>query len=323
VTSPEAQPSLAATLRRLFRVENRRQVIRKGRIERVEDFSRPVAVYLPAGYDEREERRYPVLYMQDGQNLFDAERAYIPGQHWRLREAADAAISERKVLPVIIVGIDHAGTARIDEYTPTKDPRFKGSGRADEYARLLLEQLKPLIDARFRTKPEDTAVGGSSLGGLVSIHLALKHPDVFSRAAILSPSGGGTSAPSSAKSTRSADRVRGSGSTSADARERKRSPAPARCAIALRRTAGTIDRCATTKTGAAITASARGRGACAWRWSFCSLRRSFLTPCATVSTARCAISASPSRTAATSAVRTVCRRRSSVRSSRFCIAKTC
>jgi len=188
VTSPEAQPSLAATLRRLFRVENRRQVIRKGRIERVEDFSRPVAVYLPAGYDEREERRYPVLYMQDGQNLFDAERAYIPGQHWRLREAADAAISERKVLPVIIVGIDHAGTARIDEYTPTKDPRFKGSGRADEYARLLLEQLKPLIDARFRTKPEDTAVGGSSLGGLVSIHLALKHPDVFSRAAILSPS---------------------------------------------------------------------------------------------------------------------------------------
>jgi predicted alpha/beta superfamily hydrolase len=188
VISPEAQPSLAATLRRFFRVENRRQAVRKGRVERVEDFSRPVTVYLPAGYDERDNRRYPVLYMQDGQNLFDAERAYIPGQHWRLREAADAAIGERSASPMIIVGVDHAGTARIDEYTPSKDPRHKGGGRADEYARLLLEQLKPLIDARFRTIAEDTAVGGSSLGGLVSMHLALKHPDVFSRAAILSPS---------------------------------------------------------------------------------------------------------------------------------------
>src|SRR5689334_16438832 len=89
---------------------------------------------------------------------------------------------------MIIVGVDHAGTARIDEYTPSKDPRHKGGGRAEEYARLLLEELKPLIDSRFRTKPGETAVGGSSLGGLVSMHLALQHPDVFSGAAILSPS---------------------------------------------------------------------------------------------------------------------------------------
>jgi len=186
VTSPE--PSLAAALRRLFRVENRRLAVRTGRIERVEDFARPITVYLPPGYDERAELRYPVLYMQDGQNLFDAERAYIPGQHWRLKEAADLAIAERTASPMIIVGIDHAGTARVDEYTPMRDPRLKGGGRADEYARLLFDELKPLIDERFRTLPDDSAVGGSSLGGLVSIHFALKHPKVFSRAAILSPS---------------------------------------------------------------------------------------------------------------------------------------
>ena len=186
MTSPES--SVRSALRRLFRVENRRAAIRPGRIEHLAGFSRPVTLYLPAGYDERGERRYPVLYMHDGQNLFDADRAYILGQHWRLQEAADAAIGERMASPMIIAGVDHSGPARIDEYTPTPDPRHKGGGRADEYARLLLEELKPLIDERFRTIPGETAVGGSSLGGLVSIHLALKHPRVFSRAAVMSPS---------------------------------------------------------------------------------------------------------------------------------------
>lgn len=186
MTSPD--PSLSSALRRFFRIENRRAALRPGRIERVADFSRPVTVYLPPGYEERDDRRYPVLYMQDAQNLFDADRAYIPGQHWKLREAADAAIGERTASPMIIVGVDHAGTARIDEYTPTPDPRHRGGGRADEYARLLLTELKPLIDERFRTIANDSGVGGSSLGGLISIHLALKHPDVFRRAAVMSPS---------------------------------------------------------------------------------------------------------------------------------------
>jgi len=186
VTLPE--PTLRTALRRLFRVENRRVAIRLGRIERVTDFSRPVTVYLPPGYDDRDDRRYPVLYMQDGQNLFDAERAYIPGQHWRLKEAADAAIGERTASPMIIAGVDHAGTARADEYTPTRDPKVKAGGHADEYGRLLIHELKPLIDARFRTLPADSGVGGSSLGGLVSVYFALKHPDVFQRAAVMSPS---------------------------------------------------------------------------------------------------------------------------------------
>ncbi|HEX7706100.1 MAG TPA: alpha/beta hydrolase-fold protein [Thermoanaerobaculia bacterium] len=189
--------TLRTTFRRMLRLENRRAAIRPGRLERISDFEsvilsnrREVSVYLPAGYDEHPERRYPVLYMQDAQNLFDAERAYIPGQHWRLTEAADAAIGERTAAPVIIVGVDHAGVGRMDEYTPVRDRKHKGGGRADTYGRMLAEELKPAIDSQFRTLPEPewTAVGGSSLGGLVSLYLVLTRPELFSRAIAMSPS---------------------------------------------------------------------------------------------------------------------------------------
>lgn len=187
--------TLRTTFRRVLRLENRRAAVRPGRLERIPDFhsdilgnTREVTVYLPAGYDEREDRRYPVLYMADGQNLFDAHRAYVPGNHWRLQEAADAAIGERTAAPMIIVGVDHAGPGRLDEYTPVRSEKHNGGGRAADYARFLLEELKPAIDARFRTDPEDSGVGGSSLGGLVSLYLALHHSDVFHRAAVMSPS---------------------------------------------------------------------------------------------------------------------------------------
>jgi hypothetical protein len=140
--------ALRASFRRVLRLENRRAAIRPGRIEHIHGFeskilgnTREVTIYLPAGYDDRDDRRYPVLYMQDGQNLFDAERAYIPGQHWKLKEAADHAIGERTAAPIIIVGVDHAGTGRLDEYTPVKDEKHNGGGRADDYARMLVEEL--------------------------------------------------------------------------------------------------------------------------------------------------------------------------------------
>jgi predicted alpha/beta superfamily hydrolase len=189
--------TLRTTLRRAFRLENRRAAVRPGRLDSVAGFtskilgnSRDVTIYLPAGYDERTELRYPVLYMQDGQNLFDPHRSFIPGQHWGLREAADEVIGSRTAAPLIIVGIDNTGPSRIDEYTPTNDPKKKGGGRADEYGRMLLEELKPVIDAAYRTLPDgaNTGIGGSSLGGLLSMYLALKHSDVFSRAAVMSPS---------------------------------------------------------------------------------------------------------------------------------------
>jgi predicted alpha/beta superfamily hydrolase len=189
--------ALRTSFRRVLRLENRRAAIRPGRIEHIHEFEsqilgnkRTVTVYLPAGYDDRDDRSYPVLYMQDGQNLFDAERAYIPGQHWKLKEAADAAIGERTAAPMIIVGVDHAGTGRMDEYTPVQDEKHSGGGRADDYARMLVEELKPMIDSRYRTltDPDNTAIAGSSLGGLVSLHTILTRRDAFGRAAAMSPS---------------------------------------------------------------------------------------------------------------------------------------
>jgi predicted alpha/beta superfamily hydrolase len=189
--------TLRSTFRRAFGLENRRAAVRQGRLDRLPAFeskilgnSRDVTVYLPASYDDHDDRRYPVLYMQDGQNLFDPHRAFIPGQHWRLAEAADEAIGERTASPMIIVGIDNAGPSRIDEYAPTHDPKRNGGGRADDYARFLLEELKPVIDASYRTlvDSEHTAVGGSSLGGLLAMYIAAKYPHAFSRVAVMSPS---------------------------------------------------------------------------------------------------------------------------------------
>jgi predicted alpha/beta superfamily hydrolase len=189
--------TLRSTFRRAFRLENRRTAVRRGRLEVIPQFEskilankRDVTVYLPPGYDDRGETRYPVLYMQDGQNLFDPQRSFVPGQHWRLHEAADESIGGRTASPMIIVGIDNAGPSRIDEYAPTHDPGKNGGGRADDYARFILEELKPHIDAKYRTLADarNTAIGGSSLGGLLAMHLAAKYPQSFTRAAVISPS---------------------------------------------------------------------------------------------------------------------------------------
>jgi len=151
--------------------------------------SRDLVVYLPPGYDDEPERRFPVLYMHDGQNLFDPDTAFVRGQHWRLGEMADMLIAEGRVEPLIIVGVYHTGHGRVHEYTPTKDARI-GGGQARLYGRLLVDELKPFIDERYRTEPgrERTGLGGSSLGGLVSMYLGLRHADVFGRLAVMSPS---------------------------------------------------------------------------------------------------------------------------------------
>ena len=192
--------SMSDTLRsafdRVMRRENRRTAVRRGTTHRIENFQskilgnkRNLSIYLPPGYNERQELRYPVLYMQDGQNLFDPKLAF-GGNPWKLDNAADLAIGDRIAWPMIVVGIDNMGNARIDEYTPTRDESKGGGGRADDYGRMLIEEVKPLIDSRYRTIPDPsaTAIGGSSLGGLVSLYLALKRSDVFRRAAVMSPS---------------------------------------------------------------------------------------------------------------------------------------
>ena len=149
---------------------------------------RDVTVYLPPGYDD-DANPCPVLYMHDGQNLFDPATAHIPGQHWRLGETADALIAAGTVPPLIMVGIANTGTSRIHEYTPTRDARL-GGGLADDYGRFLVEELKPFIDRTYRTRTDaaSTGLGGSSLGGLVTMHVGLRRPDVFGALAVMSPS---------------------------------------------------------------------------------------------------------------------------------------
>jgi predicted alpha/beta superfamily hydrolase len=152
------------------------------------EHDRDVLVWLPPGYDATE-ARYPVLYMHDGQNLFEPETAFLKGEHWRVSETATQLIETGKIEPLMIVGIYNTGEARVDEYTPTDDVKL-GGGHADDYGRLIIEELKPLIDRTYRTRPDapSTGIAGSSLGGLVSLHLAFHHPAVFGRAAALSPS---------------------------------------------------------------------------------------------------------------------------------------
>ena len=149
-----------------------------------------VLVYLPPDYEDSPERCYPVLYLQDGQNIFDGATAFIPGQEWRVDETAEALIRGDEIEPLIIVGIYNAGAARMDEYTPTRDPKIGQGGKADQYGRMMIEELKPFIDSEYRTCTDasKTGLGGSSLGGLLTLHLGIRHPNVFGRLAVLSPS---------------------------------------------------------------------------------------------------------------------------------------
>lgn len=169
------------------------------------DGERAVTVYLPPGYAP-DGTHYPVLYMQDGQRLFDADVLHAPGtrqradggrledgsaaeESWRMGRTADAMIAAGVVEPLIIVGIAHAGPRRIEEYTPTATRRLGGGGAA-LYLRFLIEELMPAIDSAYATAtgPSRTGIGGSSLGGLVSLYAGLYRPDAFGRLAVLSPS---------------------------------------------------------------------------------------------------------------------------------------
>ncbi|MBP6821036.1 MAG: alpha/beta hydrolase [Acidobacteria bacterium] len=156
--------------------------------------NRDVVVYLPPGYldsksHEGEAKRFPVFYLHDGQNLFDTATAFN-GVEWGVDETAQQLILRGRIEALIIVAIYNTGADRIDEYAPTVDPRQKRGGKADLYGRFLIEELKPFIDQNYRTLagPEFTGLGGSSLGGLVSLYLGLKHPNVFSKLMVMSPS---------------------------------------------------------------------------------------------------------------------------------------
>jgi predicted alpha/beta superfamily hydrolase len=149
---------------------------------------RDLIVYTPPGYADQSWRHFPVLYLHDGQNLFDGATSFIPGQDWHVGQTTDHCIQAGVVAPLIIVGMYNT-KARIGEYTPTHIPKL-GGGRADRYAKFLIEEVKPFVDREYRTLSgsQHTGIGGSSLGGLVSLYLGLQHSRIFGKIAALSPS---------------------------------------------------------------------------------------------------------------------------------------
>jgi predicted alpha/beta superfamily hydrolase len=150
--------------------------------------ARHIAVYLPPGY-ETSGARYPVLYLQDGQNLFDPATAF-GGHDWRADITADELILRGKIEPLILTGIYNTGVRRISEYTPTRDRRLRKGGKAARYAQMLAREIKPFIDQTYRTRKAavDTAAGGSSLGALAALVAGMDYPRVFGKLALLSPS---------------------------------------------------------------------------------------------------------------------------------------
>jgi predicted alpha/beta superfamily hydrolase len=152
------------------------------------DNRRTIWVYLPPGYSTDRQRRYPVLYLHDGQNLFDSKLAAF-GVAWDADATADRLITQGRMDPVLLVGIANT-PARLDEYALYPDAREKAGGRGELYARFVLDELKPFIDNEYRTKPgrEHTGVAGSSLGGLASLTMAWQFHERLRLCGIVSPS---------------------------------------------------------------------------------------------------------------------------------------
>ena len=144
--------------------------------------SRDVLVYLPPGHEDAG-RQFPVLYMQDGQNLFDRGTAFA-GNEWQVDETLEVLSAEG--LSAIVVGLPHSGEARLLEYSP-----FRGfaEARGDAYLAFLIDTVKPLIDAAYHTWPqrEHTGLVGSSMGGLISLYGFFRHPEVFGLVGSFSP----------------------------------------------------------------------------------------------------------------------------------------
>jgi predicted alpha/beta superfamily hydrolase len=149
-------------------------------------------VWLPPGYDavENQTRQYPVLYLNDGQNLFDRTTAYT-GVEWGVDETADRLIREHAIPPLLVVGIDNAQNDRMKEYLPYRSfqPRILWP-RGKHYSEFLIHEVMPFVGERYRIArgPENTGLGGSSLGALISLYTVMQRPGIFGRLLLESPS---------------------------------------------------------------------------------------------------------------------------------------
>jgi predicted alpha/beta superfamily hydrolase len=151
--------------------------------------TRGVWVYLPPSYAENTDEAFPVLYMHDGQNLFDPAASYS-GVVWQIDTAMNAGAADGSIAEAIVVGVENTAN-RIAEYTPVVDPTVDAGGAlGPEYVRMLIEELKPKIDATYRTLPDrdHTTMMGSSLGGLITSYAGVERSDVYGAVGALSPS---------------------------------------------------------------------------------------------------------------------------------------
>jgi enterochelin esterase-like enzyme len=154
--------------------------------------TRFLRVWLPPGYDDpqNQTQHYPVLYLNDGQNLFESSTAF-GGVEWQVDETADRLIREGAIPPMIIVGIDNTGKDRMREYMPHRSMHpviLRVQGR--HYPDFLIKEVMPFVESNYRveTRPDGTGLGGSSLGGLIALYTAIVRPGVFGRLLIESPS---------------------------------------------------------------------------------------------------------------------------------------
>lgn len=149
---------------------------------------RTLRLYLPPGY-AHSDKRYPVIYMHDGQNLFDAATSYAG--EWAVDETLNslAGLAAAERLEAIVVGIDNGGDHRMQELNPWDHPSY-GKGEGSQYVDFIVHVLKPMIDARYRTLPDraNSAIVGSSMGGFISHYAITRYPDVFGKAGVFSPS---------------------------------------------------------------------------------------------------------------------------------------
>lgn len=151
---------------------------------------RDIAIWMPPGAAVNPNERYPVMVLHDGQNLFDPKTSFIPGHSWNAHRTVAKLIRIGRIPPLVLVGVSNTGEHRIDEYTPTRDAVRKAGGKSDLYGRMIVEELLPWLVRNHRTLPgpRNTALGGSSLGGLATLTIGLQRPDVFGALAAFSPS---------------------------------------------------------------------------------------------------------------------------------------
>ncbi len=148
--------------------------------------TRRIWVYLPAEYYTQATKKFPVLYMQDGQNLFSTSTA--ANGEWEVDETLNE-LEKKGNFGVIVIGIENGGNERLNEYSPWKNPEY-GGGKGKDYLDFVAYKLKPAIDLLYRTKPEreQTAIMGSSMGALITLYAAMKYESVFSKFGVFSPS---------------------------------------------------------------------------------------------------------------------------------------